>query len=70
MNSRRKVLPLLAVLVAFSLSAGCAENPGAAAIAGGGKNTVEASEMYVTVTGNKLKITPAHNSSVEALVPF
>ena len=68
MNSRRKVLPLLAVLVAFSLSAGCAENPGAAAIAGGGKNTVEASEMYVTVTGNKLKITPAHNSSVEALV--
>ena len=68
MNSRRKVLPLLAVLVAFSLSAGCAENPGAAAIAGGGKNTVEASEMYVTVTGNTLKITPAHNSSVEALV--
>lgn len=49
MNSRRKVLPLLAVLVAFSLSAGCAENPGAAAIAGGGKNTVEASEMEALV---------------------
>ncbi|PBC73766.1 cyclophilin-like fold protein [Fibrobacter intestinalis] len=65
MKNKLKIILFLASLTIFSVSAGCAENSGTN---NPNSTSEEISEMFVTINGNKLKITPAHNSSVEALV--
>ena len=82
--SKKSVLLLFAVLLCLCLAfSACGKNTGADNTGSGESNTEqsgentdgteseedeEITEMYITVNGNKLKVTLAENSTVDALV--
>ena len=55
---------LFAALIICFAFAGCAGSPES----DNGGNKEETTQMYLTVNGNKLKVSPENNSSVDALV--
>ncbi len=73
----KKLFAILLILIAaLTIFTGCADGSGQTQSSGNGSNSEqvggndenEVTEMYITINGNKLTVTLAENSSVDALV--